>query len=323
MMATLPIESSILGTLLEVKYLNTLPGAHWECTTRIYVPRKEVWSITQDITNVVIEALDGSTKLRLPYASEFFAAFFTGLSQTQYSTERQAHPNSFHICRKQEKEAMAAVGGITVIQELFASTSNFGTKERIAIILSEFTKVEAYQPGIAQWREVIPPLTSATAPPAPVSPLISPAAILNYAEEWPLYTPTYDCFSMHYNNSPYFSPMDDSSNYSTSCGTSFDEGSASQGSPVAPPSSARDSFSFQNYMSEASYSVQDIPQNQQHQQRQQHPHGDVSCSMTVSGASTTSSHMPPMCPPTTTDFFATTLAATGSMQDWVNNTRNI
>jgi len=198
-MSELPTQSSILCTEFEVSssggnisnssnsingsacdphhppYHHHQPSQEWECITRIYAPGKKVWELshTVDATEV-----DGSRKLTLPFASDFWAAFYTGLSSSsslsaaasphrrQHQSDRAAAADQNEkLRRRRAKECRAAIKGITVVQELFCSASNIttsalsaaGHRERAALFLWDFSKAEAGQPGRTTWREIIPP----------------------------------------------------------------------------------------------------------------------------------------------------------------------
>ncbi|KAG0138188.1 TEA/ATTS domain family-domain-containing protein [Tuber indicum] len=167
-MSELPTQSSILCTEFE-------PSQEWECITRIYAPGKKVWELSHAVDATA--GVDGSRKLTLPFASDFWAAFYTGLSSSSPSAaapphHRQHQPDraaaadqNEKLRRRRAKECRAAIKGITVVQELFCSTSTTttsalsvaGPRERAALFLWDFCKAEAGQAGKTTWREVIPP----------------------------------------------------------------------------------------------------------------------------------------------------------------------
>ncbi|KAG0636779.1 TEA/ATTS domain family-domain-containing protein [Tuber brumale] len=167
-MSELPTQSSILCTEFE-------PSQEWECITRIYAPGKKVWELSHSVDATA--GMDGSRRLTLPFASDFWAAFYTGLSSSSLSAaapphHRQHQPDraaaadqNEKLRRRRAKECRAAIKGITVVQELFCSTSTTttsalsvaGPRERAALFLWDFCKAEAGQAGKTTWREVIPP----------------------------------------------------------------------------------------------------------------------------------------------------------------------
>ena len=152
-MSISPLDSLILGTNLEVNYTDTIINCQWECTTRIYAPGKKVWDNTQPVSQS--EQYDGTTKLALPFASEFWAAFYTSLSQSQPEIESS---KSMSILRAREKEGeiCAAISGITVVQELANLIPTiYGGRRLTAVFLWEFTPADVGEPGITQWREIV------------------------------------------------------------------------------------------------------------------------------------------------------------------------
>ncbi|PWW76430.1 hypothetical protein C7212DRAFT_351544 [Tuber magnatum] len=175
-MSELPTQSSILCTEFE-------PSQEWECITRIYAPGKKVWELSHAIDATT--ETDGSRKLTLPFASDFWAAFYTGLSSPSSSSSAAAPPHHRQhqsdrattadqhekLRRRRVKECRAAIRGITVVQELFCSTSTTpasalsiaGPRERAALFLWDFSKAEAGQAGKTTWREIIPPSPAVSA----------------------------------------------------------------------------------------------------------------------------------------------------------------
>lgn len=154
-MPSMPSQSSVLCTEFEVTSLNPVyENYDWECVTRIYAPGKKVWELSHAVS--ATDELDGSKKLTLPFASDFWAAFYTGLSSGQ-QTNTTAKIDRERLRRRRSKEARAAIKGITVVQELFSTAlSDAGTKQRSAMFIWEFTKAESgILVGKTTWREVI------------------------------------------------------------------------------------------------------------------------------------------------------------------------
>ncbi|RPB04441.1 TEA-domain-containing protein [Choiromyces venosus 120613-1] len=200
-MSELPTQSSILCTEFEVSsssgnigsssssinssacdphhlpfHHHHQPSQEWECITRIYAPGKKVWELSHAVDATT--EMGGSRKLTLPFASDFWAAFYTGLSTSSSSAAVPLHHHHHHhrqqsdrtatadqnekLRRRRAKECRAAIKGITVVQELFCSTTTAsalsGTRprERAALFLWDFTKAEAGQAGKTTWREIVP-----------------------------------------------------------------------------------------------------------------------------------------------------------------------
>jgi len=199
-MSELPTQSSILCTEFEISSsrgnigsgINSINGSacnshhapyhhqqlsqEWECITRIYAPGKKVWELSQRVDATEI---DGSRKLTLPFASDFWATFYTRLSSSLPSAAASPHLRQHQsdlaatgdqkekLHPRGAKECRAAIKGITVVQELFCFTPNIttsassvaGHRERAALFLWDFSKEEAGQPGRTTWRVIIPPST--------------------------------------------------------------------------------------------------------------------------------------------------------------------
>jgi hypothetical protein len=144
----------LLRTQVDTQLEVSLPddvyeGFQWDCVTRIYAPGKKapVWDVTHECCQVVEDPVRASRKLVLPFASEFWGAFYNGLfgAQSDHGSD-----GGFHT----EQEVDTAIRGITVVQELF-SVQGAGAKERSAVLMWEFTKADSGWPGTAVWREVI------------------------------------------------------------------------------------------------------------------------------------------------------------------------
>ncbi|CUS15187.1 unnamed protein product [Tuber aestivum] len=170
------INSSACDTHHPPYHHHHRPSQEWECVTRIYAPGKKVWELSHAVDATA--EMDGGRKLTLPFASDFWAAFYTGLSSP--SSSSAAAPPHHHqhqldraatvdqnekLRRRRAKECRAAIKGITVVQELFRPTpttttsalSIAGPRERAALFLWDFSKAEAGQAGKTTWRELIPP----------------------------------------------------------------------------------------------------------------------------------------------------------------------
>lgn len=158
-MSSMPSQSSVLCTEFEVASSNPAYESYdWECVTRIYAPGKKVWELAHAVP--ATEELDGSKKLTLPFASDFWAAFYTGLSSAQ-QTDQAATVDRERLRRRRGKEARAAIKGITVVQELFSTAlSSAGVKRRSAMFIWEFTKADPGSLiGKTTWRQIIPPVS--------------------------------------------------------------------------------------------------------------------------------------------------------------------
>jgi hypothetical protein len=152
-MTTSPPAQSLLCTQFEVAIpTDEFDGYQWECVMRIYAPGKIVWELSHICSQT--KDADGTKKLTLPFASDFWSAFYTGLSAVQSGDGKDGGGTN---SRRREKEAKAAIKGINVVQELFA-ISPLGSRERTGLLLWEFTKSDPKRPGKAIWREIsLPP----------------------------------------------------------------------------------------------------------------------------------------------------------------------
>ncbi|KAH8150836.1 uncharacterized protein LAJ45_05017 [Morchella importuna] len=158
-MPTMPSQSSVLCAEFEVTSSSpTYDNYGWECVTRIYSTGKRVWESSQACS--VTDEFNGSKKLTLPFASEFWAAFYTELSTAQRQ-DGAATLDGERLRRRRGKEARAAIKGITVVQELFSTAlSSAGIKRRSAMFLWEFTKADPSSLiGKTTWRQIIPPMS--------------------------------------------------------------------------------------------------------------------------------------------------------------------
>ncbi|KAF8474232.1 TEA/ATTS domain family-domain-containing protein [Kalaharituber pfeilii] len=153
-----PIDSLVLSTNLEVSYTDTVPNLQWECVTKVYAPGKKVWEISQAAS--YLEQFDGTIKLVLPFASHFWAALYTSLSQSQHWDPDPMSMNSQHVVSN-DNDSRDAIYGINVLQELVSSSlTAYGSRELVAVLLWEFSQAEPGQHGSTQWREIIPPSTA-------------------------------------------------------------------------------------------------------------------------------------------------------------------
>lgn len=128
----------MLRTRLEA--FNNIPSMsthHFECVTIIYTLGQRVLELRQDVT---FEVFPAGQKLIIPFANEFWGAFLAGLSNLQPAASDDARAR-----RKKEKEAQAAISGITVIQEIYSHdpASASQRRERRSILIWEFSKSDA------------------------------------------------------------------------------------------------------------------------------------------------------------------------------------
>lgn len=186
--AIAPPPKSVLCTQFEL----TVPGSFenlfetrtWECVTRIYAPDQKVWEFSH---NVPISKAHDSWKLSLPFASEFWSAFFSDLSGSRKSG------NSTD--RRKEKDAKTSIKGITVVQEVFYYfSSHIGAKERAALIMFDFSKTEPDQTPAAVWREIISPVSGDLSNPITTTNTLQPPPIFLPSnaphDGWPHSTPS-------------------------------------------------------------------------------------------------------------------------------------
>ncbi|KAI5785872.1 TEA/ATTS domain family-domain-containing protein [Geopyxis carbonaria] len=153
--SSLPSDAQ-LRTLVEVSIPSSavFDNHTWECVTRIYAPGKKVWELSHPNVPQAND-LDGTCKLKLPFASDFWSAFYTSLSAANQQQGGDGHDGN--LKRRREKDARDAIKGITVVQELFSTAlGGLGVRERSAIIMWEFTKTSGNAPGKAVWREITP-----------------------------------------------------------------------------------------------------------------------------------------------------------------------
>jgi hypothetical protein len=165
MMTILPSTPAYLCTQFEVASSDAYACHTWECNTKIYRYGKRVRDRSQSVFQV--DNLDGTSKLILPFASNFWSATFT-------TTFNKMGENSNSRCSENEdiedNEAVLAIQGISVVQELFAtSTVCRSAPKRVALFLWEFNRATPGEAGRVTWRNLIPPpLRILTTSPSPV-----------------------------------------------------------------------------------------------------------------------------------------------------------
>lgn len=170
-LATATPENSLLCTVLQIDvprhcYRDTADGDDenddeaWRCVSRIYARGKKVWELSHAVP-AVTECDGSSTKLTLPFASDFWSAFYTALSAAGERGHDSSSDEEEEVGRRQqrqadgEKGARQAIGGITVVQEVWRT--GIMDERRAAVLLWDFTKAYAGHCGTATWRELIPP----------------------------------------------------------------------------------------------------------------------------------------------------------------------
>jgi len=148
------LDALTLGTNLEVSFTDTVINPQWECTTRIYATGKKVWEMTQAVQPS--PQYDGTTKLALPFASDFWAALYTSLYQLGPST---ASPiGQYLMAKSKDNEIRAAISGLTVVQEIAnVPPAVYGGRQLTAVFLWEFMQAGVCEPGITKWREIVIP----------------------------------------------------------------------------------------------------------------------------------------------------------------------
>lgn len=95
--------------------------------------------------------MEGGRKLKVPFAPDFWSAFYNGLSRSETNEGKDEG-------RHRDREFRSAIKGITVVQELFSypvQGLGVGGKERSAVLMWEFTKADTRTPASAVWREII------------------------------------------------------------------------------------------------------------------------------------------------------------------------
>lgn len=148
------LDDLILGTNLEVNYTDTVINPQWECTTRIYAAGKKVWEMTQAVQPS--PQYDGTTKLALPFASDFWAALYTSLSQPGPAPSSPVA--QCLMARNKDNEIRAAISGLTVVQEIAnLPPAVYGGRQLTAVLLWEITQAGGGERGMTQWREIVTP----------------------------------------------------------------------------------------------------------------------------------------------------------------------
>ncbi|KAA8893875.1 hypothetical protein FN846DRAFT_470991 [Sphaerosporella brunnea] len=136
-----PSESQ-LSTQVELSLFDDIyDGYQWDCVTRIYARGRKtpVWDVTQQRLQLVNDTVRACRTLELPFASEFWSVFYNKLKSNDDDGDQDLD---------------AALRGMTVVQELFLRQGS-GTKDRLAVLMWEFTKADSSWPGKVVWREVI------------------------------------------------------------------------------------------------------------------------------------------------------------------------
>lgn len=132
---------SLMCTKLEVSLPDgELLDCQWDCVTRIYAAGKKipVWELPHTPLRLSEDPATGSRSLKLPFASDFWRAFYNRLSQAAGNSDEENN----------------AIKGVTVVQELF-STSILGDKNRSTLLMWDFSKAAPGAPGKAVWKEVL------------------------------------------------------------------------------------------------------------------------------------------------------------------------
>ncbi|KAH0559890.1 hypothetical protein GP486_003593 [Trichoglossum hirsutum] len=166
MMTILPSNPAYLCTQFEIASSDAYACHTWECNTKIYKYGKRVRDRSQSVFQV--DNLDGTSKLILPFASNFWSATFTTTFNTRQNSSSHCSENE----DVEDDEAMSAIQGISVVQELFAtSTIRRSAPKRVALFLWEFKRATPGEAGGVTWRNLIPPpLRILTNSPSPVHP---------------------------------------------------------------------------------------------------------------------------------------------------------
>jgi hypothetical protein len=151
-MASLPSTPSVLGAQFEVISTESFAYQTVQCATKIYSSGRLVWDRTHTVPTVA--NLDGTTKLKLPYASDFWSVFFTGLFSDNKSDNSQREAIS------SVDKIQQAIQNITLVHEIVASggAGTCGTK-RVAVFLWDFHKAISGRTPNTTWRHLIPPPT--------------------------------------------------------------------------------------------------------------------------------------------------------------------
>jgi len=160
---------------------------------------------------------DESQQLLLPFASEFWAAFFTRLVIAQDQQEQRLRAtgtaDNVMIARVRDQHAKSTIMGLTIIQELLATPppgpdGQLQKPIRVALFLWEFSKTEHNEQGLAVWRDVLVPHSNAVTTAMSASRLrFDP--ILEHPDPSPLQTTPIDAtWGPQYYN--YTSQVDDS-----------------------------------------------------------------------------------------------------------------
>ncbi|KAI9779068.1 MAG: hypothetical protein M1839_007734 [Geoglossum umbratile] len=173
-MAVLPSTPSFLCTSFDLATSSTYVCHTWKCTTKIYKHGRLVRDRSQQVFQA--NGPDGASKLSLPFASSFWSNTFTrvfnaagGVSDSHGGRDGDMGDDS----------AMSAIQGISVVQELFATSTIFqSAPKRVALFLFEFSKATREEAGSITWRNLIPPpanILSNSPSPGCYHPLIPPS----------------------------------------------------------------------------------------------------------------------------------------------------
>ncbi|BFZ64068.1 hypothetical protein YB2330_005206 [Saitoella coloradoensis] len=148
---------TVLRTHLSLLCDAALAQSHqWGCTTKIYTMGTKVLELRQDVL-LNQSQVAGKMKIGVPFATDFWAAFLTGLATIQGQVKTQAIDERER--RKKERESSTAVGGISIVQELMGlSNVEDGRAPKIIMLVWELEKEEPGRaPGQTIWREVVVP----------------------------------------------------------------------------------------------------------------------------------------------------------------------
>jgi hypothetical protein len=212
-MDVLPSFPAFLCTQSEVTSSDTYACHTWKCTTKIYKHGKLVADYLQKVSQV--DSPDGTSKLILPFASNFWSATFTTTFNVtgQYSKSHRSED-------MEDDEALLAIRGISVVQELFATSAVCqSVPKRVALFLWEFNRAMPGEAGSATWRSLIPPpcriLTNSPSPDRypELNPTSSESSIVTAVEHWEsTATPSTDLSNESYIYNPVDSSLEIMSN---------------------------------------------------------------------------------------------------------------
>ena len=140
-------QQVVLRTQLAMSCVPHVGREQWACNTRVYTMGSEVLSLKQKVSMEALSAMDHETgqhrkfglKVAIPFATDFWAAFLAGLASLDGTAEQN---------NSSERDAQAAIGGITIVQEVVTVETSLDASRTVVILIWEFGKTNT--PGQGQ-----------------------------------------------------------------------------------------------------------------------------------------------------------------------------